>query len=536
MNTAKEPGFLKVAKVAASSCVLVCVVGWSASIQAAGWTKLTNLAPSSAGTMLLLTDGTVMVQGSPQNTWQRLSPSSTGSYVDGTWSALASMSKQRLYFASQVLPSGKVWVLGGEYSSAPGSPLAQNITNTSEIYDPLTNTWTSAASALEQYFGDDPSMLLPNGKILAGSIFTNQSYLYDIASNSWSYGGSKVYPDRSDEETWVKLVSGKVLTYDIFESISQSGQYAEVYDPATKTWSSISPSDGSAQGTIPALSSVALGYELGPFLKIHGNGAQGQVFGIGATGHTALYSPATNTWSPGPDVMGTLSGKSVLFGADDAPATEMPNGHVLFAADAGPTSGLFDPPTQLFDYDPVANTITPVSPAIPDARLASMSSYPTRLLVLPNGQILFSDASQQLWIYTPDGTPQPSWLPVFANVKYSGAGVFRLHGVRMNGQSAGSSYGDDVDSDENYPIVRLEDAAGHVYYGRTSNWSTTGVGQGAADETVDFTLKPGMAPGNYSVIVSGAGISSKPKCMAITSDQIHGVGGASNSAITCKGN
>ncbi|MGF6920143.1 hypothetical protein [Paraburkholderia sp. 40] len=526
-------GVLKAAKVKASACAIVCVLGWSTLGHAATWTKLTNAAPSGVGTMVLLTDGTVMVQGNPYDTWLRLSPSATGSYVDGTWSALAPMSKARLYFALNVLPSGKVWVLGGEYS---GTPLQQNITNTGELYDPLANTWAPVTDFPEQYFGDDPSMLLPNGKILAGSIFTNQTYLYDIASNSWSFAGSKVYPDRSDEETWVKMVRGKVLTYDLFESVAQNGQYAETYDPTTHTWSSISPSDGSARGTIPALSSAAIGYELGPFLKIRGNGVQGQIFGIGATGHTALYSPSTNTWAPGPDVFGSLAGKSVLFGSDDAPGAVIPSGHVVFAADAGPTSGLFSPPTQLFDYDPVANSITPLSPSIPDSNLGSIAAFITRLLVLPNGQILFSDSSRQLWVYSPDGAPQRSWVPVFSNVKYSGAGVFTLHGVRMNGQSAGSSYGDDVESDENYPIVRLQDAAGHVYYGRTTNWAKTGVGQGANEETVDFTLKTGMVPGNYSIIVSGAGISSTPRCVTITSDQIKGVGGASNAAITCHGN
>ena len=482
--------------------------------------------------MMLLTDGTIMVQGVPYSTWLRLSPSSTGNYVNGTWSALAPMSEARLYFASHVLPTGKVWILGGEYS---GTPLATNRTNTGEMYDPLSNTWTPIADHPEPNFGDDPSMLLPNGKILAGSIFTNQTYIYDIATNSWSYAASKVYPDRSDEESWVKLANGNVLTYDIFESVDHSGQYAEVFDPTTRTWSSISPSDSSARGTIPNLSSVAIGYELGPFLKVRGHGVQGQIFGIGATGHTALYSPSTNTWKPGPDVLGTVGANSVLFGSDDAPGAVMPSGHVLFAADAGPTLGTFDAPTQLFDYDPVANAMTPVSPAIPDANLSGLPAFVTRMLVLPNGQILFSDSTRQLWIYSPDGAPEPSWVPVMSNVKYSGAGVFTLHGVRMNGPSAGSAYGDDVESDENYPIVRLEDAAGHVYYARTSNWSKTGVGQSVADETVDFTLEPGIVPGDYSVIVSGAGISSAPRCMTITSDQIQRLGGAANNAITCHG-
>jgi len=283
------------------------------------------------------------------------------------------------------------------------------------------------------------------------------------------------------------------------------------------------------------LSSAPLGYEIGPFLKVRGHGVRGQIFGIGATGHTALYSPSINTWTPGPDVRGTLGATTALFGSDDAPAVVIPSGHVLFAADAGPTRGTFSAPTQLFDFDPTANTISPVSPPIPDANLTNSPAFITRMLVLPNGQILFSDATQQLWIYTPDGVTEPSWSPVFSNVKYNGAGVFTLQGVRMNGPSAGSAYGDDVESDENYPIIRLEDAAGHVYYARTSNWTKTGVGQSVSNETVDFTLKPGMVPVDYSIIVSGGGVSSKPRCIKITSDQIHGLGSGSNNAITCRG-
>ncbi len=372
-----------------------------------------------------------------------------------------------------------------------------NTTNTGEIYDPVSNTWSPIAPHPDTNFGDDPTMLLPKGKILAGSIFTKSTYLYDIASDTWSFAASKVYPDRSDEESWVKLVNGKVMTYDIFESVDHPGQYAELYDPATNTWASASPSDGSAHGTIPQLSSVALNYELGALVRVRGHGVEGRIFAIGATGHTALYSPSTKSWTPGPDITGTFGGVHHLFGAADAPAAVMPSGNVLLAADASPFLVLFSAPTQLFDFDPVSNTISPVSPAIPDPALATTKSFTTRMLVLPTGQILFSDGTSQLWVYTPDGAPEPAWLPVFADVKYSGAGVFILHGVRMNGPSAGSAYGDDVESDENYPIVRLEDAVGHVFYARTQNWSSTLVGTRVASETVEFTLQPGMSPGNY---------------------------------------
>ena len=90
----------------------------NAPATSASWTPLTNPAPSgSVGTMMLLTDGTVFaLDGDDSRTWLKLTPDVHGSYVNGTWTALAPMSFTRLYFASNVLQDGRVWVLGGEYS------------------------------------------------------------------------------------------------------------------------------------------------------------------------------------------------------------------------------------------------------------------------------------------------------------------------------------------------------------------------------------------------------------------------------------
>jgi hypothetical protein len=135
---------------------------------------------------------------------------------------------------------------------------------------------------------------------------------------------------------------------------------------------------------------------LGPLLRVRRHGNQGQILAVGATGHTALYSPATNTWTPGPEITGTLSGTQMLSGAADAPAAVLPNGHVLLAADASPARGPFEPPTQLFDFDPAANTITRVSPALADANFANTPSFVTRMLTLPTGEVLFSGGFRQL--------------------------------------------------------------------------------------------------------------------------------------------
>ncbi|MDD5271263.1 MAG: kelch repeat-containing protein [Methylovulum sp.] len=479
---------------------------WANASEAGTWTALKNSAPDYAGTMLQLTDGSIMVQGySPGSNWNRLKPNSAGSYINGTWSTLAAMSTPRLYFASHILRDGNVWVLGGEYSGTSGKA---TWTNTGEKYNVTTNTWSPIASHPESQFGDDPTMLLDGDKILVGSLGTRNTYLYDIKTNTWGTAISKfaAYNDRSDEESWVKLSGGKVLTYDIFKSISAGTGYAELYDPATSVWSSISPSDGHALGQLPLLSSNKVGAEQGAALRL----CDGRAFVIGGgagsplVAHTALYTPATNTWAAGPDIPGN-------YLADDAPATVMPNCHVLLVAEAG----FFKAPSALFDFDPTTNTVTKL--ALPTAlsnELNSTNAYVTRLLMLPTGQVLLATSSTRLWVYTPDSVAQPTLRPVIKKVVYKGAGVFRLTGKRITGQSAGGSYGDDVESDQNFPIIQLKNGA-TVYYARTSNWSTTDVGTGDALVTTDFCLPTGTPSGSYSMVLSAAGLKSAPATVTI---------------------
>jgi hypothetical protein len=224
------------------------------------------------------------------------------------------------------------------------------------------------------------------------------------------------------------------------------------------------------------LTSSALGFELGPILRLQ----DGRAFVIGANNHTALYDPSTNTWAAGPD---TPSG----FGADDAPAAETPNGHIVYAADNIP-AGLFKPPTKIFEFNPVAGTTVEITPP-GDPQLLSIPSFVTRMLTLPTGQVLFADSSAQLWVYTGDGGPNPALRPVVNNVAYNGGGIFTLTGKQLNGQSAGAGYGDG----------------------------------GAALQTVNFTLNPAVTAGNYALTVVGAGIPSFPVFVNITQNEVNGI-------------
>jgi hypothetical protein len=64
---------------------------WSGAGQAQTWTTLKNKAPFDASTALQLTDGRILVQAYGASQYYTLTPDNTGSYVNGTWTEVASL-------------------------------------------------------------------------------------------------------------------------------------------------------------------------------------------------------------------------------------------------------------------------------------------------------------------------------------------------------------------------------------------------------------------------------------------------------------
>ncbi len=469
--------------------MLGAVLCCTSSLQAQTWTKLNANNPAGGcGTMNLLTDGTVVVQGpGVSKVWSKLTPDSTGNYINGTWSNIAQMGLERLYTGNVVMPNGKYFVLGGEYSGPSGSA---TWVNSGEIYDPVANTWTPTAPFPKANFGDGQAVMLPSGKILAGYLSNTETFLYTPSTNSWVASGSKLNGDRNNEETWLMLPGGDLLCYEIFTAANPFW-HAQRYQSATGTWVDA--------GSVPvALSSAALGSELGPGAVL----PDGRVIQVGANNNTAIYTPSSNTWVAGPTL-------PVGMGADDTPGAMLPDGHFIFAADtSSPT--LFTAPTRLYDFDYTTNSLTDVTPvnALGTA-LAGIPAYICRMLVLPNGHLLFSYSGSDLWEYTPAGLPQPTWKPTIASVAKVGATTYTLTGTRLTGISEGANYGDDAGLATNYPIVRLTSTGGVVRYLKTFNW-TPGLSSAgdATSMTVQFTLPPSTPNGNYQLVSIANGIAS----------------------------
>ena len=213
-----------------------------AASAASPWQLLTNQPPvldyadCGPGTPLLLTDGTVMLADKGCQDWWKLTPDQFGSYVNGTWTELASTPAgySPLYHGSAVLPDGRVIIEGGEYNF-----LNAVWTNKGAIYDPLTNTWTMVSPpAGWSTIGDAQSTVLPDGTYMQANCCTPRAALLDASTLTWTPTGSGKF-DVNDEEGWTLLPNGRLLTVDAYVFLgTPNGTNSEVYDPATGSWSS----------------------------------------------------------------------------------------------------------------------------------------------------------------------------------------------------------------------------------------------------------------------------------------------------------
>ena len=460
------------------------------------WQGLMNQPPFETSTMLLLTDGRVMVQEEATAHWHALTPDSNGSYVHGTWAPLASMHFWRRYYASGVLKDGRVIVVGGEQNGDFPD------TNKGEIYDPVSDTWTPIPlPGAWATVGDATCCMLPDGRLMLGALLTPECIIFDPVTNTWSPAANKAV--RSNEETWVLLPDDTILTIQCF-----APYHTEKYLISADIWKN--------EGALPAPIVDQVMHEIGPAMLMY----NGKVIFFGAAedqkhANTVLYTPpptptGTGVWKKGPPIP-NVGGKTMV--CNDCPASLLPNGKVLFTAAPFKLNN-WGTPILFFEYDPASDTISQ-APTAPNNVLpappypAGAQLFWSRLMLLPTGQVLFSPSSTNIQCYTPVGGPQEAWRPTISAVlPHSSPAYCLLKGTQLNGLSQANLYGDDCYPATNYPLVRLRNTATNkIHYCRTYDFSTLGVATGASLQSVRFTTT-GLPYGNYDLCVVANGISS----------------------------
>jgi Bacterial Ig-like domain (group 3) len=523
----------------------------------AQWTQVNNVPMgTNPSTCLLLTDGTVMCQANEGgNGWLRLTPDNTGSYENGNWTSFdnapmgtdstnvteatpatcAPCAYSPTYYASAVLPDGRVVVIGGEYNlNSTGSNPAW--TNIGFLFDPTKPSGSQWSVQLTNPFGygftgpdkvgctgDSQSVITQTGTMLIANVcgFSNaQIASFDPSTLTFTAinpSGKSGPNESNDEENWTILPGGNIFSVD-----SNTAQNSEIYDPTTNSWGQAVDTAGIKLSDIGGNCNSR---ELGPAVAL-ANGTIIQFSG-NPSGQNALYTIATNTWASNPG-FNFPSPTGVPDTVADGPASLLVNGHALVIASPAcvsngampPKYSEFNAPIHVYEFN--GTTLTDVTPSSPGTNgpANNNASFVYRMLLLPSGRVLVTHRGDggspaDVWTYTPAGGPDPSWAPgnITAPSVIGQGQTYVISGTQFNGFSQGASYGDDAQMATNWPLVRITNTgSGHVFYARTHDHSRMGVeAVGDADiVSTNFDVPANLELGASTLVVVTNGIPSAP--------------------------
>jgi N-acetylneuraminic acid mutarotase len=274
----------------------------------------------------------------------------------GSWLTLAPMPTARQELATAAL-NGKIYAIGGYDSS--GTP-----TNIVEVYDPTTNTWSSAHPIPRALHHN--SAAVAAGKLYSFGGPSTQTFVYDELNDSWSEVASMLFFHVLTPA--VGVFNDKIyVAGGVNGGVGNSKQnQVEVYDPVANTWTALQPMR---------------------FGRNHCGGAfiNGKFYVVGgrrrfiAFDTNEVYDPQTDTWAtqaPMPTAragigVAAVNGELFVFGGE----TYDPNGG------GGEVHG------EVEIFNPATNTWRSLSP-MPNPRHGIWASVIGNNIFLPGGGLL----------------------------------------------------------------------------------------------------------------------------------------------------
>jgi hypothetical protein len=280
-------------------------------------------APRSLHSATQLADGRWLVVGGvdqnndPQATCEVYDP------VADTFTSVASMGTPRMGHTANLLPNGKVLVTGGlqALTVVPTQLSAvRDAVASTELYDPLTDSWTPGPN-LRTPRAAHTSLVRPDGKILllGGISWDNviivgwlpavraTTDLYDPATNtiaagpSMGSGRSMVDPIELGNGRW--LLAGGIGSLSL-TNLGTPTASAEIYDANTNSWTSV--------GAMATARGNHKSFALGGGRYLLAGGANGTILSPQALASTEIFSTATNTFAPGPQLNSARAGAAMF--------------------------------------------------------------------------------------------------------------------------------------------------------------------------------------------------------------------------------
>lgn len=289
----------------------------AAPASAAGtWQNAGDLKRSRAfQTATLLPNGQVLVAGGYRGQYS-VTTATAELYdpVASAWTQTSSMSTPRAEHTATLLNDGTVLIAGGVTDSSNTDPAP---VRTAELYDADAGVFTPTGRMSTSRADATATLLLDGSVLVAGGSSKKTAERYDPARGTWSAAGAM--HNGRQAHTATLLPDGRVLVTGGSATIGSSTTYfasADIYDPATNTWSPAAP-----MGVARAGHSATLLPD-GTVLV-----AGGRTDNSTLQDTLELYHPTTNTWS--------AAGSWPQPGANHT-ATLLPDGNVLFLGDMEP--------------------------------------------------------------------------------------------------------------------------------------------------------------------------------------------------------
>ncbi len=343
--------------------------------------SVTPVAPMTirrwSHTATTLADGRVLVTGGRTGSTTAngivLNTAEIYDPVTNEWTETAGpMSVARRSHTATLLPGGKVLVAGGGNGVATAS--SQPI-QSAELFDPATGLFTLIGNMVERRSAhsaillDDGTVLISAGSNGTGTLFpTNTAEIYDPASNSFTPVGPMNYPHLAQLPG--KLRDGRVVQGSSYYNVTHTSaggritDESEIYDPATRTFTPIAPMfkqriDIGAQGLLDGTLLIAGGVTTSPnFPSIFQSTSE-------------IFDPATSSWklsgimSSGRDEFSGLlldDGRVVISGGFVSPGAVLLNSVEIYTPGLIPqTKGLYnvlnDLPASAFRNGPARSQL-----------------------------------------------------------------------------------------------------------------------------------------------------------------------------------
>src|SRR3989344_59328 len=198
------------------------------------------------------------------------------------WTMTPNLNDVRAFHGSSVLGNGNLLVSCGIANNNSTA-----IHNSTEVYDPVANTWTLKAPlntarahhrqvTFTDAQGDSKAMVI-GGRDASGQLLSTTE-IYDPLSNTWSLGPN-MNSSRYSSFSAITLHDGRILVVG-----GNTAGDSDVYDPATNQWTAYPTSYNFRQGSL-----VQLGSESS--YKVLAAGS------FPVTTNAMLFNPQANLWT-----------------------------------------------------------------------------------------------------------------------------------------------------------------------------------------------------------------------------------------------